>query len=267
MPKISVPVIARNVMKLRYPVDRCLLSVAPIADEFVFLVDPTSEDNTVDEMMFYGQMLNQMFGCEINIHASPWNMDNVSSVGEELSIQTNKAFADCRGDWILSLQCDEAIHEDDHEKIKYLVGKFADERKIDAYSMMRLYFYGDMHTVREDWSVPITRLFRKGTRRSYADAMDTIGNSVPVQCGVGMYHYSRIGNPEVIAKRIRSLDGFYHDEDELLSEDELQPYDFVPRNFDCMSKEGTDVGKKVIEQEVRKPFTGTHPFPFEDYEG
>lgn len=263
---ISVPVIARNVMKLKYPVERCLLSVAPIADEFVLLVDPTSEDDTVDQMVFYGQMLNDLFDSRVVVRENPWNMENVSEFGEELAIQTNRAFADCTGDWILSLQCDEAIHENDHNKIRYLLD-LADEKGIDAYSMMRLYFYGDMNTIRTDWSVPITRLFRRGTRMSHHDAMDTAGPRAPVQCDVPMYHYSRIGDPEVIARRIRSLDGFYHDKGELLDEEDLKPYDFVLRNFDCMSKEGLDVGKKEVSGEPIVRFQGTHPLPFQDYVG
>lgn len=263
---LSVPVIARNVIKLKYPVERCLLSVAPIADEFVFVVDPTSEDDTVDQMMFYGQMLNEMFDSRVVVVENPWNMENISESGAEFSSQTNRGIVECTGDWVLSLQCDEAIHEKDHDKLKYLLD-WADEKDIDSYAMMRLYFYGDMNTIRTDWSVPITRLFRRGTRMSHRDAMDTVGPKAPVQCGIPMYHYSRIGDPEIISRRIRTLDGLFHDEDELLDESELKPYDFVPRNFDCMHKDGVDVGKREVDGDILMKFDGTHPLPFKDYEG
>jgi len=258
---ISVPIISRNVVKLKYPLDLVVESVCGLADEIVLSVDPTSDDDSLD--FCYDIMLDinsRREKTRVKYVESVWDLDNVSSTGEEFSRQTNIAIGECSGDWILSLQADESIHEDDFSKIERLV----QNTDIDAYSMTRLYFYGDMDTIRDDWTVPIIRLFRRGTRFSCGDAMNTEGSGKVVHCGVPIYHYSRIGDAELISKRIRTLDGFFHPAENLLSEKELKPYDFETHNFDCMSK--VDVGKEKVMAEFSL-FTGTHPAPFRGYNG
>jgi hypothetical protein len=265
---LSIPIIARNVVKLCYPLDRVVKSVAGLADEIVIAVDPTSEDDTLDYVYDLSLEINASSGKQgtvIRTIHSKWNLDNISSNGAEFSRQTNISFEACKGDFILQLQCDEAVHELDRPKIRSLIEN-ADKNGIDAYSMTRIYFYGDINTVRDDWTVPIVRLFRKGTRSSSGDAMNTSGSDKVVDCDVPIYHYSRIGDPELISKRILSLDKLFHDKEKLLDEEDLKPYDFKTRNFDCMHREGIDVGKVSVGS-CFSTFTGSHPKPFTNYRG
>lgn len=260
---ISVPVIVRNAVKLRYPLDRVIQSVCGLADEVVISVDPSSEDDSLDYI--YDIMLDinsRKEKTRVKYVESVWDLSNISSTGEEFSRQTNIAIGECSGDWILSLQADEAVHEQDFPRIESLVR----DTNVDAYSMTRFYFYGDLDTIRDDWTVPIIRLFRKGTRVSSGDAMNTSGDGVVKECDVPIYHYSRIGDPSIITKRILSLDKLFHSNEKLLDEEELKPYDFSTHNFDCMHKSDIDVGRQEVGSKF-SIFFGTHPAPFIGYEG
>ena len=265
---LSVPIIARNVVKLRYPLDRVVRSVVGLADEIIILVDPTSEDDTIDyvfDLLLEINSYTKVHGTKVKMFESAWDLTNISSTGAEFARQTNIALALCECDFILSLQCDEAMHEKDFDIIRSLVSS-AYINNVTAYSMVRLYFYGDIDTVRDDWTVPIVRLFKRGTRESCGDAMNTSGVGRVENSDVKIYHYSRIGDPEIISKRIWSLDKLFHSSDKLLSEEELQPYDFSTRNFDCMHRDTVDVGKKDVVGDF-SIFTGTHPKAFREYKG
>lgn len=262
---LSVPIIARNVVKLNYPLDRVVKSVAGLADEVVICVDPNSEDDSLDYIYDLSLEINQgssKTGTLVRTVHSEWDLDNISSDGAEFARQTNIAISHCMGDWVLSLQADESIHDKDFSRINELI----QDDEVDAYSMERIYFYGDINTVRLDWTVPIIRLFRKGTRFSCGDAMNTSGSDRVRDSDVRIYHYSRIGDPNIISKRILSLDKLFHPAENLLPENELKPYDFSTRNFDCMHKDSVDVGKQDVEGRLVR-YTGTHPKAFMGYNG
>lgn len=262
---LSVPIIIRNAVKLHYPLDRVVRSVCGLADEVLICVDPTSEDDTMDFVYDIMLEVNAEYPGLVRYIESPWDLSNVTSTGEEFSHQTNIAVNRCVGEYILSLQADEAIHEKDFEAIIDLI-KY---KKQDAYSFERLYFYGDIDTIRVDWCANITRLYRKGTWRSCGDGMNSEscgGRSSLYVDDIKIYHYSRIGDPEIISKRVLSLDKFFHPAEKLLAEEELEPYKFKTHNFDCMHKDGVDVGRKEVQTNLRV-YTGSHPEPFVGYGG
>lgn len=263
---ISVPIIVRNAVKLKYPLDRVVESVVGFADEIVISVDPTSEDDSVDYVYDIVLDINNRARRKlVRWFESPWNLHNINSSGTEFSIQTNRSIDQCRGDWVFVLQADEALHEKDHSLLR-MAADLAGSRNVTAFSTTRIYFYGDIDTVREDWTVPIVRFFKKGSRRSCDDAMNTSGAGVVEDLNVPIYHYSRIGDPEIISRRILSLDSLFHDKSKLLSERDLKPYDFSTHNFDCMHKKNVDVGRKEVEATFKR-FVGKHPSPFVGYTG
>jgi len=268
MHTISVPIIIRNCVSLKYPLDRVVKSVVGLASEVIIVVDPLSSDDSVDycyDLLLEVNSCTHIHGTEVKLFDSVWDLSNVSSTGAEFARQTNIAFNACTKDWILSLQSDEAVHEKDFNRIKSLI-EDAENSDIDAFSMVRLYFYGDINTIREDWTVPIIRLFKRGTRISCGDAMNTSGTNKISFCDVPIYHYSRIGDPSIISKRILSLDKFFHRAEKLLTEEELEPYDFSTHNFDCMHKEEVNVGREKVKASFKR-FTGTHPKSFVGYCG
>lgn len=264
---ISVPLIMRNIVKLKYPVKQVLESILPVANQVVLCYDPKSEDNTEEYLYSLVEEFKEegYRNVSFDFVESVWNLDNISSTGAEFSRQTNIALDKCKSSFVFSIQCDEAIHEKDYVKIAELIEQ-SEEKYIDAYSMTRLYFYGSIDYLRLDWTVPIVRFFKNGTRKSCGDAMNTEGFGMVEDCEVPIYHYSRIGDPLIISERILSLDKLFHDENKLLKSDELKPYNFDTHNFDCMHKESVDVGRKKVLSNFVK-FEHSHPYPFVGYTG
>ena len=326
---ISGCVAARNSVKFGYPLRQCIEALRPICDEVVLAYDPTTEDGTYE--------LAQQLRDELDIvlFESPWDMLNMKK-GLEIGHQSQVAVDACSPatEWRLCVQQDEAFHENDHEKIWSAI-TFAEEvdavrnwskqidnenwrrhfqenfQEITGFDFVRPYFYGNLHTIRCDWSVQITRLTRKG-RYTYDgfDGQNSIyvgigeprnylidlipSNSIEIHRQMDkaaltaennptfkaqnlrpqfpeyvtqawsdgnpawLYHYSRIGDPDLIAKRVRNVDSFFHAEENLPKESELPPYDFTTREYDSYAF--TENPKETNSELEHYP--GTHPRPF-----
>lgn len=251
---ISGCVAARNSVKFGYPLRECLVSLRPACDEVVLAYDPTTDDGTHELAL---QLRDEL---DIVLFESPWDMTNMTK-GLEIGHQSQVAVSKCSDttEWRLCVQQDEAFHEDDHEKIKELV-RVAPQH-ITGFDFVRPYFFGNLHTIRRDWCVKITRLTRKGTH-TY-DGFDgqnclPIGPAHHAESGIWMFHYSRIGDPTLIAKRVRNVDTFFHAEENLPKESELEPYDFSLREYDSYAF--TENPKETQSELLR--YEGTHPQAF-----
>lgn len=252
--KISGCVAARNSVKFGYPLRQCVESLLPICDEVVLAYDPTTDDGTHELAL---QLRDEL---SIVLFESPWNMDNMEK-GFEIGHQSQVAVDACSSDtdWRLCVQQDEAFHEDDVGMIRNLVQEAGDT---EAFQFVRPYFYGDLHTIRKDWSVEIIRLTHKNASITY-DGFDGQNCVATGACkvaitGVWLYHYSRVGDPSVIARRVRNVDSFFHAEENLPKESELPPYDFITREYDSYAF--TENPKET--DSVLLTYHGTHPLPF-----
>ncbi len=252
---ISGCVAARNSVKFGYPLRECLESLVPICDEVVLAYDPTTDDGTPELAI----RLRDELG--IVLFESPWDMNNMKK-GLEIGHQSQVAMDACSPstEWRLCVQQDEAFHEEDHSKIQELVRN--DLPGVTGFDFVRPYFFGNLHTIRRDWSVKITRLTKKGTH-TYDDFDGQ--NCRPLNplmhhadSGIWLYHYSRIGDPQLIAKRVRNVDSFFHAEDNLPEESELAPYDFSTREYDSYAF--TENPKETHSELLT--YQGTHPLPF-----
>jgi glycosyltransferase involved in cell wall biosynthesis len=252
-PKISTPIILRNIVKLQYPVEKVIQSTLGLVDEVLLAADSSSEDSTMELVRGLEKKYNT-----VKVIESTWNLNNITKTGLEFSKQTNIAIDACTGNWILLLQADEAVHENEFSIIRECINS----NEYDAYEMVRLYFYETMQYIRKDWTHPIVRLFKKGARRSAGDACNTEGAGTVGKCGAYIYHYARVSvDPLVMSKRILSLDKLFHQQNKLKSEGDLTKYDFSTYNFDCQHKDSEDVGRRKVESQLMY-FSGTHPKAF-----
>ncbi len=251
---ISGCVAARNSVKFGYPLRQCLQALRPICDEVVLAYDPTTEDGTSE---LAHQLRDEL---DIVLFESPWDMLNMKK-GFEIGHQSQVAMEACSPttEWRLCVQQDEAFHEEDAPTLKELVRIAPSD--VTGFDFVRPYFFGNLHTIRKDWSVKITRLTRKGTH-TY-DGFDgqncnPIGPVRHVGSGLWLYHYSRIGDPSVIAKRVRNVDSFFHAEENLPKESELLPYDFTTREYDsyAFTEDPKETDSELLQ------YLGTHPLPF-----
>ncbi len=269
--KISGYTIARNVVKFKYPIRECLTTLRPICEDVVLAYDPFTNDGTDEVVKELAQDL------DLTLFENRWNMDNIDK-GLELGVQTDRALEQCRNDWRLYLQLDEAFHEDDVEAIKELPVKAMAAKPYPAFGIdfQRVYFYGNLHSIRRDWTAQITRLTYRNTHTySKGDGMSCVTAEPPaiadlgtvklqgdwshhLMSGIWMYHYSRLGDPELISKRVRNMDTFYHQDDVLIPETEIPVYDFVTREWDNYAKDGLP---PVVDTPLLK-YSGTHPLPF-----
>ncbi len=252
---ISGCVAARNSVKFGYPLRQCVEALRPICDEVVIAYDHTTDDGTHELAL----ELRDEF--DATLFESEWDMTNMKK-GLEIGRQSDVAMRECSPatEWRLCVQQDEAFHEDDHDTIKELARTATSD--VNGFDFVRPYFFGNLHTIRRDWTVKITRLTRKYTH-TYAgfDGQNSIPISVPPvhrNSGLWMYHYSRIGDPQLIAERVRNVDTFFHAEDNLPKEAELSPYDFTTREYDSYAF--TENPKNTNSELLI--YMGTHPLPF-----
>lgn len=270
MPPISGFTVARNVVRLGYPASQSIRSAREMCDEYVLSYDPWSDDGTEEWAKQIGGEL------DLKLVENKWEVMETGQMWydkerdiNEIARQTAFAASQCSHEWNLYVQLDEGLHEDDHAQLVEFASRVPED--VTGIDFLRVCFYGNLHTIRADWSVPCTRMVRKGTHNYLVPGGGM--SSAPVtgrheQTSVWMWHYVRMGDPMTIARRVRNLDTFYHDPATLTPEDELQPYDFKPREFDNTSTVESEKPREV-EGDLRI-YHGTHPLPFaelyQDYE-
>ena len=231
-----------------YPFRPLLESLAPVVDEIVVNVDAGAPKTLETVYQFMDEF-------PISVSVSAWNWA-AKDRGGELARQTNLAINRATHDWILDVQADELLHEDEHAELLRYVQNAPDH--ISGFQLDRLYFFGRPDILRTDWTVPLTRLFRKGSHTVVGDAMGTQtlwGRVVPAH-GVRLYHYSRLAPGNQIVDRIMSLSRLFHEESTL---ERPETYDWKPRLFDTFSSDNRHEATEVDPEEVCVKFNGTHP--------
>jgi hypothetical protein len=227
--KISGIMPLRNAVKLAYPFEAAIRSLRLLCDEVVVLVDPGFDDDAVVIRRLKDE------GIVDKIVWSTWNMDNHEGhTNCEITVQTRIALEYATGDWVFSLQADELLHENEIGAWRY----WRDTCEADgdtALEVPRLYFYGNLTTLRQSWTIPMVRFFKRGCWQPDVDGamrFDPIGEQRRRSVvNPWIYHYSRIGDPTIIAERVRNLDRMFHPP-ERVAAGVLAPYTFEPRKLD-----------------------------------
>lgn len=219
--KISGILPLRNAIKLQYPFEIAIASLRPLCDELVIGVDPTSEDDTLKVVRALRPD---------RIVESAWNMDNHQGhTNCEITVQTQKLCDAAQGDWIFSLQADELLHEDDLPRLRRLT-KEIEVQGGSALELQRLYFYQTLEQLRRSWTLWMVRLFKRGCWKPDVDGamrfdpVDERQRKYRSQ-DAAIYHYSRVGDGQIVAERVRNLDRFFHAPSKVKG-GSLEPYDF-----------------------------------------
>lgn len=213
----------RNGVILSYPFELALRSLRRLCDEVVVAVDPTSEDDTLARV--------RALGIVDNIVESPWDMSNHGGHEgrSEIARQTSIALAQASCPWVMSLQADEVLHEKDVDSLRREINR-ADAGGIHGIELTRLYFYGGLTRYRSDWTLPLLRLFKVGhfAADGFCGAMGFVptGPQRIARTDACIYHYSRVGDPAIVAQRVRNLDTFYHAPEVVAAPEAVEAYDF-----------------------------------------
>lgn len=174
-----------------------------------------------------------------------WWDPNKTKSGLILSEQTNIALKAAEGKFIHYIQGDEAIHENDFPAIHNGIIKMDKDQKIEGLVFDYKHFYGNLDVI-------------KHTRNTYRREVRVIRNSIGLQSHLdaqgfrhldgskpnciridaSIYHYGWARPKNIMAKKIKVMDRFYHGD-----------------QFDRHDKEEFEYNRIW----GLKPFKGTHP--------
>lgn len=235
--KLSGATLIRNGEILGYPWKICVQNMLKVCDEVILNVGD-SEDATRHEAEKIKQKNDKLV-----IIDSVWNMKNTGD-GSELANQANIATAQATGDWILYMQADELVHEQEHAPLREFLTKQQDG--ISQVELLRTYFWKTLKQRAPQHELFLGRVFRKGTHVVGGDGMYLVRSAGEVvRSPFLIYHYSRIGSEKSVTARVRTLDKLFHSEDEV---SKMPPFTF-----------------EEVSQLV--PYSGTHPDGITDLYG
>lgn len=240
MTRISGFTIARNAVKLCFPLEASIRSLLDVCDEVVVNVGQ-SEDETLDVVRGIGSP-------KVRVLESTWDLAKRNyMLGEE----TLKAMRACTHPWGIYIQADEVLHEAGARALADAIGAVDPDPRVEGLLVRYRHFYGDFDTLATH-----RRWYRREVR---AVRLDPALDIRPYQGAQGF----RVG-PE--HRKIRAR----------LTEAEMFHYGWSRPRIALERKR--EVGKSMYpwrpadgEQPLvpwipgLRPFTGTHPAAARDY--
>jgi len=199
----------RNAQLLDYPIVECICSMLPICSQVVVNVCE-SEDDTL-------QMVTSIAHPKVKIINGPWE-EEMRQGGKLLARETNRALAECDGDWGLYLQADEVLHEDDLPIIESKALIHLHNKNIEGLLFDFTHFFGGYgyYQRSREWYRREVRVVRLGVGvSSYGDAQGfrLRGKKLRVAGSGGrVFHYGWVRKSEVMGKKYEELDKLYHDD-------------------------------------------------------
>jgi glycosyltransferase involved in cell wall biosynthesis len=232
--------IIRNGEKLGYPYLEALRSLAPLVDELVVAVGDC-DDNTLSQL----EALRSDLPCPLVLFDSPWDPESRKG-GFELARQTNLALDRCRHEICVYIQADEVLHEEDLERFRRDLDRFASDNDIDALAFEWLHFYGNFDTLvrsRKWYRREIRAVKRSRHLRSYGDAQGfrifwegRWTRPRAALSGARYLHYGWVRPPLVMAAKSEALDRLWHGE----ARDGIHSAETIyPKTFGMIRFEGT----------------------------
>ena len=240
--------IIRNALQYDYPVVESIRSVLPLVDCFFVSVGQSTDETRA--------LIEDMNDEKIVILDSIWD-ENLREGGKVLAVETNKAFQQIPPiyDWVVYIQADELMHEDDLPTIKNAMKKWQDYPQIDGLLFNYKHFYGsyDYLGVSPRWYRHEIRVIRNDkTIYSYRDAQgfrkgDNLKLMVkPVNASI--HHYGWVRPPAKMKVKVQDFEKLWNKEN---SRTTAEAADFDYHGIDALRKyEGTH--PKVFQEKVNK---------------
>ncbi len=242
--KISGFTIIRNGIIYAYPFKEAILSILPLCDELVINVGK-SDDETLD-------IVRAIKDDRIRVIESNWDM--TLEGGRVLSVETNRAMAECSGDWLFYIQSDEILHEKYYDIVREEMSKNFHKEKVEGLRFRYKHFYGSYDYVQDNyrnWYIKEVRIVRKHNNIvSWGDAMDfrhRDGSKINAKdIDAEIYHYGWVRPPERLIKKRRDFELLYNKGE--TAEKNISQYE----NYDDMGnlKRFTDSHPAVMEKRI-----------------
>ena len=243
--RVSGFTFVRDAVRLSYPVVPAIRSILPLVDELVVNVG-VSGDGTLD-------LVRAIDDPRLVIFESEWD-PALKAGGAILAQQTDLALARCTGDVGLYVQADEAMHEDDHPRLRRMLARLHAEEAAEGLLFDYVHFYGSYHTVgtARRWYRREIRAVKLGRGvRSWRDAQGfRVGPGEGARklkvlpAGARMYHYGWVRPPEAQKEKIADFQRWYHG--------------------DAAVKAALEKGFTYDVDEKVRLFEGTHPGPMRE---
>jgi len=240
--KVSGFTFVRDAVRLGYPVVPAIRSILPLCDELVVNVG-VSNDGTLD-------LVRSIDDPRLVVFESVWD-ETLKAGGAILAQQTDLAMARCTGDVGIYVQADEAMHEEDHPRVRAMLDRLHGDPRADGLLFDYVHFYGSFHTVgvSRRWYRREVRAVKLGIGvRSWRDAQgfrvgpgDGARKPRVLLAGARMYHYGWVRPPAAQLEKSADFQRWYHG--------------------DAAVKTALERGFAYDVDENVRPFTGTHPGP------
>lgn len=223
--ELSVCLACSYPITLDYPLEECILSINPIADEIIIINGdhyPRKEmEMVIDKLAINADEL----GDKIKMYDLPWNDAMRINM---FTIANSAGMAQCTKDYVLWLDADEVIHEDDYEKIYKCM-----ELGMDAYSFRTIHFYRDYNHFKIPkgiWYNHRPKLFKNGLGiwDGYQSWIDGIGklkcdytsdlitwdykpvHSFSKKTTISIYHYGWVMSDKVVLEKKNRTETRFH---------------------------------------------------------
>lgn len=160
--RIAGLTIVSNAVRLGFPIVPAIQSLLEVCDDVVVNVGP-ADDGTLD-------LLATIRDRRLRTIRGRWDLGEGNRV---LSIETNRALAEVRGDWAIYLQADEVLHEADAPRLRESLAEARADAAIEGLLFDYLHFYGNFRRIATNrtWIRREVRAVRPGTSvQSYRGA-------------------------------------------------------------------------------------------------
>lgn len=250
----------RNADTLYYPIDAAIRSILPIVDEFVIAVGKSSPGDRTREM------ITTINDPKIKIIDTIWDLEAYPR-GMENAHQTDIAKDACSGDWLIYLQADEVIHEQDFDIIVNACRRYLDDNKVEGMLFNYRHFWGDYNHIQvaHGWYPKEIRIIRNDSDihswesaqsfrripnfdgKNYRQQNDTYKLRVK-QLDAYIYHYGWVRPPRFMQQKRKALDTVHKGDQKVadLYKHQGEFFDYGPMQW-------------------AKKFVGSHPKVMEPY--
>ena len=236
--KISGFSMVKNADKLYYPVREMILSALPLVDEFVIAIGAGDPDDRTRELVA------SIESDKVKIIDTVWDIQKYHG-GTENAHQTDIAKSYCTGNWLLYLQADELIHEDDIPVIRKACEDFLEDPDVDGFLFQYRHFWGDYHHYHRShaWYRQEIRIIRNDPKihswesaqsfrripgfdqKNYRQQEGTFKlRVVPVSAWI--YHYGWVRPPELMTRKTKALDTIHKGAEKVKDAEEMGHYRF-----------------------------------------
>jgi hypothetical protein len=204
-PLVSGCTIVRSGAGFEYPLLESLRSLLPLVAELVVV---THRGDAAAELV------RGLGDRRCVVVESDWD-EGPAGRGRVLARQTNLALAHCRHPWVLYLQADEVLHEDDYGAIGSALQRYHRVANVDALSFRFLHFEGSYGLVNRLRYRRQCRLVRNdGRLESVRDAAGfgrLDGRRLRTRSsGARIFHYGWALPPEELKAKTLALAALYH---------------------------------------------------------